>query len=46
MKMGSKLEEKEIKKYSDLVDEFSDTFPWSYDELKGITREMVEHRIP
>jgi hypothetical protein len=26
MKMGSKLGEKEIKKYSDLVDEFSDTF--------------------
>jgi hypothetical protein len=46
MKMGSKLGEKEIKEYSELVDEFSDTFAWSYDELKGIPREMVEHRIP
>ena len=46
MKMGSKLEEKEIKVYSDLIDEFSDTFAWSYDELKGIPRMMVEHRIP
>ena len=46
MKMGSKLEEKEIKEYSDLSDEFSDTFAWSYDEVKGIPREMVEHRIP
>ena len=46
MKMGSKLDENEIKEYSDLIDEFSDTFVWSYDELKGIPREMVEHRIP
>ena len=46
MKVGSKLEEKEIKEYNELVDEFSDTFVWSYDELKGIPREMVEHRIP
>ena len=46
MKMGSKLKEREIKEYSELVNEFSDTFAWSYDELKGIPREMVEHRIP
>ena len=46
MNMGSKLKEKEIKEYSDLIDEFNDTFAWSYDELKGIPREMVEHRIP
>ena len=46
MKMGTKLDEKEIKEYAELVDEFSDTFAWLYDELKGIPREMVEHRIP
>ena len=46
MKMGFKLEEKEIKEYNDLIDEFSDTFAWSYNELKGIPRKMVEHRIP
>ena len=40
------MEEKKIKEYSELVDEFNETFPWSYDELKGIPREMVEHRIP
>ena len=45
MKMRFKLEEKEIKEYSDLIGEFSDTFAWSYDELKGIPMEMVEHRI-
>ena len=28
-----------------MIDEFSDTFVWSYDELKGIPREMVDsHR--
>ena len=46
MKMGSKLEEKKIKEYSELVDEFGDTFAWSYDELRGISRELVEHCIP
>ena len=46
IKMGSNLDEEEVKEYSDLVEEFSDTFVWSYDELKGIPREMVEHRIP
>ena len=46
MKMESKLRDEEIREYSELIDEFSNTFAWSYDELKGITREMVEHRIP
>ena len=46
MKMGSKLEEKEIKEYSELVDECSDTFAWSYDELRGIPRQMVEYCNP
>ena len=45
MKIGSKLEEKEVREYSELVDEFSDTFAWSYEELKGIPREIMEHRI-
>jgi hypothetical protein len=45
MKMGSKLGEKEIKEYNDLVDEFSAKFAWSYDELRRISRELVEHRI-
>ena len=46
IKMVSNLDEEEVKEYSDLVEEFSDTFVWSYDELKGIPREMVEHHIP
>ena len=43
MKMGSKLEEKEIREYSELVNEFSDTFAWSHDELKGIPT-LLENR--
>lgn len=46
MKMGSKLGENKIKEYSDLVDEFNNTFVWLYDEFGGIPREMVEHCIP
>ena len=46
MKMGSELEESEVKEHNALVDEFSDTFAWSYDELKRIPHEMVEHQIP
>ena len=42
--MGSKLEEGEVKQYSALVKKFSDTFAWSYDELKMISR-VVEHQI-
>ena len=41
MKMESKLGEEKIKEYSDLVDEFSETFACSYDELKEIPRKMV-----
>ena len=29
-----------------MIDEFSDIFAWSYNKLKGIPREMIEHRIP
>ena len=43
MKMGSKLGYEEIRKYSDRIDKFGDTFVWSYDKLKGIPREMVNH---
>ena len=46
MKMGSKLRNKEISEYSELIDEFRDTFAWLYDELKNIPRGMVEHHIP
>lgn len=40
------MEEKEINIYSELVDKFSDTISWSYDEIKRFPIEMVKHRIP
>jgi hypothetical protein len=43
--MGFKLQEREIKEYSELVDTFNDTLTWSYEELRGIPREMVEYHI-
>ena len=43
IKMGSKLGDEKIREYSKLIDEVSNTFAWSYDELKGIPRDMVEH---
>ena len=42
MKMGYKLRDEEIRGYSELIDGFNDSFAWSYDELKGIPKEMVD----
>lgn len=44
--MGSHLGKEEVREYVGLVEEFSDVFVLSYDELKGIALEVVEHRIP
>jgi hypothetical protein len=30
----------------DLLKEYSDYFAWSYTEMPGLTRELVEHRLP
>ena len=46
MNMGSKLGNEDIREYSELIDEFNDTFVWLYDELKGIPRKMIKHQIP
>ena len=46
IKVGVQMLEPEIKAYRTLVEEFNDVFAWSYEELKGISRDMVEHLIP
>ena len=46
MKVGVQMLEPEIEAYRKLVEEFSDVFAWSYEELKDISRDMVEHLIP
>ena len=45
MRVGVQLLEEEMEAYRKLIDEFSNVFAWSYNELKGIARDMVEHRI-
>jgi hypothetical protein len=30
----------------DLLKEYSDYFAWSYTEMPGLSRELVEHRLP
>lgn len=46
MRMVSHLNEEKVRAYSGLIEEFSDVFAWSYEKLKGIEPEMVEHCIP
>lgn len=38
--------ENEIEAYMKVVQEFNDVFACSYEEIKGILQDMVEHRIP
>ena len=45
MRVGVQILEEEMEAYRKLIDEFSNVFAWSYNELKGIARDMVEHRI-
>ena len=46
MRMDVHLAEEDIRAYRSLVEEFIDVFAWSYEELKSILLEVVEHRIP
>lgn len=34
------------KKIVDLLHEFKDCFAWNYDEMPGLQRSLVEHRLP
>ena len=46
MMIGVQMLEEEVEVYRKLIEEFSDVFVWSYEKLKGILRNMVEHQIP
>ena len=46
MQMGVQLLKEEVKAYKGMIEEFSDVFAWSYEDLKGIPPELVEYRIP
>ncbi|XP_027368832.1 uncharacterized protein LOC113874822 [Abrus precatorius] len=43
----SKLVEEEVKdQLIKLLREFKDCFAWDYDQMPGLSRELVEHRLP
>ena len=46
MRVGSQLSQEEVRAYKELTDEFDDIFAWLYKDLKGISPDMVEHKIP
>lgn len=34
------------KKLINLITEYKDCFAWDYDEMPGLSRDLVEHRLP
>ena len=46
IRVGSQLSQEEVRAYKELTDEFDDIFAWLYKDLKGISPDMVEHKIP
>ncbi|XP_027343131.1 uncharacterized protein LOC113855699 [Abrus precatorius] len=43
----SKLVEEEVKdQLIKLLREFKDCFAWDYDQMPGLSRELIEHRLP
>jgi hypothetical protein len=43
--VGADCSPKEIQIYTDLFKEFHDVFSWSYEEIPGIYKIIVEHKI-
>ena len=44
--IGDHLTEEESDKLRQLLREYKDCFAWSYQDLKGISEEVVVHTIP
>jgi hypothetical protein len=43
----SSLSEEPFKsKLIDLLSEFKDCFSWEYEEMSGLSKDIVEHRLP
>lgn len=45
MRIGVHLAEEEVRAYSGLIEKFNNVFTWSYEKLKGISPEVVKHKI-
>lgn len=46
MRMGNRVDEKEMRAHVGLVEEFSDIFAWLYKSMKYIASKLVQHQIP
>ena len=44
--VGEQLEDKEVEDIKELLLSYRDYFAWSYEELKGVSPEVVVHTIP
>lgn len=44
--ISSLLEEELNVNFKDLLKEFKDCFAWSYEDMSGLDRRLVEHRLP
>nr|CAD1829455.1 unnamed protein product [Ananas comosus var. bracteatus] len=44
--ISSKLSAQQQEELKKLLKEYKDCFAWSYEEMPGLSREIVEHRLP
>ncbi|RDX93934.1 hypothetical protein CR513_23744, partial [Mucuna pruriens] len=46
VRIGSQMSQESRKALIELLQEFSDIFAWSYRDMPGLDRSIVEHRLP
>ena len=46
VKFGSSLDLSTKKEIMDLLKEYADIFAWSYQDMPGLSTEIVEHQLP
>ena len=46
VKIGSSLDSSMKKEMTDLLREYADIFTWSYQDMLGLSTEIVEHQLP
>ena len=46
VKIGSSLDSSTKKEIVDLLREYVDIFTWSYQDMPGLSTEIVEHQLP
>ena len=46
VKIGSSLDSSAKKEIVDLLKEYVDIFAWSYQDMSGLSTEIVEHQLP